>query len=297
MIEFNDRSDLAIERTGQYGEFLHQLQRIKTRVCIQRLRRGHRAGGQRQGTLVVVRAIGGQVLHARTQSQLKTTAQVSQINDKRAVTVDAGEFASKQPFLDAAVIHRKGLEIDWGVAASQGVKVAGLFVDAAAQQRLVHLRHQLKPRWRMRVHALAQRRTRGNADQAHQRTLKKCVVSKALNCIKVALAQSQQRGVAFEDRAVINARPQQELRVNQRIDVHASEVLADERQSSMRADVVEQFFDQKVDHVAAHLLGEQFMRAKLLISKGKQHIATFRSRIQINKNVRRWTAGYRVIYE
>jgi hypothetical protein len=37
----------------------------------------------------------------------------------------------------------------------------------------------------------------------------------------------------------------------------------------MRAEVVGQFFDQKVGHVVAHLLGEQYMRAKSLISMGK----------------------------
>jgi hypothetical protein len=37
----------------------------------------------------------------------------------------------------------------------------------------------------------------------------------------------------------------------------------------MRAEVIGQFFDQKVGHVGAHLLGEQYMRAKSLISMGK----------------------------
>ena len=141
-------------------------------------------------------------------------------------------------------------------------------VDAAGQQRLVHLLRQLKPRWRMRVHALAQRRARRNAAQA-QRTLEEGVVSKALNRIKVALAQAQQRELAFEDLAVGDARAHRKLRIDQRIDVDASEVLADERQSGMGAEVIGQFFDQKVGHVGAHLLGEQYMRAKSLISIGK----------------------------
>ena len=45
-------------------------------------------------------------------------------------------------------------------------------------------------------------------------------------------------------------------RVDTEIDVNALEVFADERQSGMGAEVVGQFFDNKIGHVGAHLLGE-----------------------------------------
>jgi len=48
----------------------------------------------------------------------------------------------------------------------------------------------------------------------------------------------------------------------------------------MRADVVGQFFDNKVGHVRAHLLGEQYMTTKSLISIGKQYILTVKLRMQ-----------------
>lgn len=120
----------------------------------------------------------------------------------------------------------------------------------------------------MRVHALAQGRARGNSAQA-QRTLEEGVVSKALDRVKVAFTQTQQCEMAFENLAVGNPRAHRKLRIDQRIDVNAFEVFADERQSGMGAEVVGQFLDNKIGHVGAHLLGEQYMRSKSLISMKK----------------------------
>jgi len=202
------------------------------------------------------------------QRQRFLPRQAPQVHRKRAVTINAGVSAADQLFLGAAVVHRKGIEIDRGVAASQGSKVDGLPVDAAAKQQLIHLRGQLKPRCRMRVHTLAQCRARGNSAQS-QRTLEEGVVSKALDRIKVAFTQTQQGEIAFEDLTVGDPRAHGKLRIDQRIDVNALEVFADKRQSGMGAEVVGQFLDNKISHVCAHLLGEQYMWAKSLISMKK----------------------------
>ena len=267
-VPLDDEGDLAIKSARLCGDFLHQLQRTKARVRTHQQRRGHQAGGHRQGALKVVLALSGRVLHTRAQGQPQAVAQAPQVHRKRAVTINASVSATDQLFLGAAVVHRKGIEIHRGVAASQDSKVDGLPVDAAAKQRLIHLRGELKPRCRVRVHALAQGRARGNNAQA-QRTLEEGVVSKALDRVKVAFTQTQQSEIAFENLAVGNPCAHRKLRIDQRIDVNALEVFADERQSGMGAEVVGQFLDNKIGHVGAHLLGEQYMRTKSLISIGK----------------------------
>jgi len=108
----------------------------------------------------------------------------------------------------------------------------------------------------MRVHALAQGRARGSSAQA-QRTLEEGVVSKALDRVKVTLAQTQQGEIAFEDLTVGDPRAHGKLLVDQRIDVNALEVFADKSQSGMGAEVIGQFLDNKIGHVCAHLLGVQ----------------------------------------
>ena len=242
-VPLDDEGDLAIQSARLCGDLLHQLQRTKARVRTHQQRRGHQAGGHRQGALKVVLALSGRVLHTRAQGQLQAVAQAPQVNRKRAVTINARVSAPDQLFLGAAVVHRKGIEIHRGLAASQGPKVDGLPVDAAAKQQWVHLRGQLKPRCRVRVHALAQGRARGNSAQA-QRTLEEGVVSKVLDRVKVALAQTQQGEIAFENLAVGNPRAHRKLRIDQRID--AFEIFANERQSGMGAEVVGQFFDNKI---------------------------------------------------
>jgi hypothetical protein len=168
---------------------------------------------------------------------------------------NASVSAAHQIFLGAAVAHRKAIEIHRGVAASQGSKVNGLLVDAAANKRPVHLWGQLEPRCRMRVHTLAQGRARENSAQA-QRTLEEGVASKALDRVKVIFAPTQQGEIAFENLAAGNSRAHRKRRVDLRLDVNAIEVFADERQSGMGAEVAGQFLDNKIGHVGAHHLGE-----------------------------------------
>ena len=68
-----------------------------------------------------------------------------------------------------------------------------------------------------------------------QRTHEEDVVTKALDGVKVALAQTQQGHVGFEDVAVSHPRANREGRINHGIDVHPLEVLADKCQPGVRA--------------------------------------------------------------
>ena len=120
----------------------------------------------------------------------------------------------------------------------------------------------------MRIHALAQGRARRYNSET-QRTPEEGVVSKALDGIEVAFSHAQQSEVGFENLAIGHARVHRELWIDQRIDVDALEIFADKSKARMGAEVVGQFFNNKVGHVRAHLLGEQYMRVKSLISIGK----------------------------
>jgi len=118
------------------------------------------------------------------------------------------------------------------------------------------------------AHALAQRRARWDHAQsecAHE----KGDAPKALGGIKVAVAQKQQGQIGCEDVAVGRTRAHGELRIDQGVEVNALEVFADKGQSGVGAEVLGQFFDHKFVHVWTHLLGEQYMRSKLMILIGK----------------------------
>lgn len=75
------------------------------------------------------------------------------------------------------------------------------------------------------------------------------VVPKALDGVKVAFAHAQQGKAAFDDIAVGHARPHRKLQIDQGIDVDALEAFADKSQSGVGAEVIGQFFDNKVGHV------------------------------------------------
>ncbi len=153
-----------------------------------------------------------------------------------------------------AVVHREGVQIHWRVAAAQRAKINGPPFNTAAQQRLVDLRGQFKPVAGLGVQALAQRRTRRHRLQP-QRAHEKSVTPKALDGVKVVLAQAQQPEVALEDVAIGNARADREGRIDQRVDIDALEVLANEGQSGVRTQVVGQSFDKKVGHVLSSPAG------------------------------------------
>ena len=180
--------------------------------------------------------------------------------------------------------HGKGIQIHRRIATGKCAEINGPAIDAAAQQLLIDLGRQIEPGRRVGVHALAQRGARWNHTQtecAHE----KSVAPKALYCIEVALAQTQQGQIGFDDVAVGRARANGKLRIKQGIDVGAPEVFADKSQSGVGAEVVGQLFDNKVGHVRVHLGGEWNMRTKLLISIGKSaYISTMKSRIQATGN-------------
>jgi hypothetical protein len=163
-----------------------------------------------------------------------------------------------------------------GSTSVRGAKVYWLAIDAAAQHQLVHLGGQIKPRRCMRVHALAQCWARRYSGKT-QRALEEAVVPKALDgCFKVAFAHAQQGQVAFEDFTVGQARAHGKLGIDQCVNVGAFEVFADKSQPSMGAEVIGQFFDNKVGHVSAHLRGEQHTAAKSMISIRKSTYLDFR---------------------
>jgi hypothetical protein len=75
--------------------------------------------------------------------------------------------------------------------------------------------------------------------------------------------------VTLQDVAVGDARAHQKGRVNEGVEVDAFQVLADESQARLVAQVVRQLLDQKVTHLSSvlfHPQGEKKMKAKLLIS-------------------------------
>ena len=98
------------------------------------------------------------MLHARAQRELQAVTQAAQVHRQRAVAIDPGVGAPDQFLLRVAVVHRKGVQIHWRVAAGQRAKINGPAFDTAAKERLVDLRGQLKPVAGLGVQALAQRR-------------------------------------------------------------------------------------------------------------------------------------------
>ena len=155
--------------------------------------------------------------------------------------INASVGTPDQFFLGATVVHGKGIQIHRCVATEQRAEIYWQAVDAAAQQKLVHLGCQIEPGRRVRVHALAQRGARWNhtqAESAHE----ECVTPKALDGIEVALTQAQQGKIRFENIAVGCTRAHGELRINQGIDVNALEVFADKSQSGVGTEIVGQLF-------------------------------------------------------
>ena len=56
---------------------------------------------------------------------------------------------------------------------------------------------------------------------------------------------------------------------------HQAQAFADKNQPEVRAEIVEQLFNNKVGHVWIHLLGEQHMRSKPLISIEKSTYSNY----------------------
>lgn len=245
-VPLDEQSDLARQRFSLSGDLLHQLQRTKAQIGPHQQGRGHQTGSHWQNALKVVLALSRRMLHPRARCQFKAVAQAAQIHRQQAVAVDTGVSASYQFFLGGTVVHGKGVQINPGVAAGQGAEVNGLAIDAAGQQLLVHLGHQIKPVKGIGIQTLAQGGTRWNIGQS-QGTHEEGVGAKVLDHVKVVLAR--------------HSRPRYDLRVEllqhqrepekpnqQSVDIDVFKIFANERQAGVGTEVVGQFFDNEFGH-------------------------------------------------
>lgn len=278
-VPLDDEGDLTLEHGGLMGDLTHQSARAKARVHAQQQWPLSQTTRQGQHTFKVVLALGCRMLGARAQGQLQAKASGAQVSGQWAVAVYPGIGATHQLFGGAAVVHGKGVDVQGRVAAGQRPKGNGLTLDAGAEQSLVDRRGQIKPSAGMGVHALAQRRAR-RRNRQRQGTGKEGIAAKVLDGVKVTLALAQQGQVAFEDGAVGDARAHGKARIDQGGQVDVFEILPHQSQARLAAEVVGQFFDNEVGHVAAHLQGELQVRAKSLISMGNPGLFDAKSRIQ-----------------
>ena len=125
----------------------------------------------------------------------------------------------------------------------------------------------------MGVQTLTQGRTRRNSPQAKS-AHEEGVTPKVLDGIEVVFAQTQQGQVALQNVAVGNPRASRKSCVNQRIDIDALEIIANECQTGVGTEVVGQLLDNEVGHVLVHLQGERYMGPKSLISIEKLTVFT-----------------------
>ena len=75
-----------------------------------------------------------------------------------------------------------------------------------------------------------------------------------------AFSRTQQGQLAFHDVAGGIARANRESRINQGIEIDLLEILANKCQSSMAAEVVGQFLDNKVGHLGLTFTGNSSWR-------------------------------------
>jgi len=286
-VPLDDECHLALQGAGLGRDFLHQLQRAKARICPHQQRRSHQGCRHRQSALKVVLTLSGRMLHAGAQGQLQAITQTAQIHRKRAIAINTGISASDQFFLGETVVHGKGVQINRGVATAEGTEINGLAIDAAGQQALVHLRHQVEPGSRMGIQTLTQGGARRNILQT-QGAFEESVIAKILDGIEVVLAQTQQAQVGLEDVAIGHTRANWVSRIDQGIDLDRLEILADKGQTGVRAEVVGQFLDNEVGHGTSHLSGERHFNIKPLIYNDNPDFLTTKSRIQdiVDKAVR-----------
>lgn len=79
----------------------------------------------------------------------------------------------------------------------------------------------------------------------------------------------------------VDARAHRKARIDQRIELDALEVFANERQAGLIAQVAGQLLENEIGHDSLHLLGEEDYSAKLLILKENVGKLVFGSRIQV----------------
>ena len=234
----------------------HQLGRIKARVGPKQQggcglatdARSRQLGRQGQHALDVVFGLTGRVLCARAQGQLQAKALRAQVGRQWTVAVDPRIRATHMLFGGATVVHGEGVDVQRHIAAGQHTEVHRLAADFHAQHGGVDVIDQVKPRGRVRVHALAQGGRRWHGPQT-QCAGEEGVFALAFDGIEVVLAQTQQAEVALEDVAVGHPRAHGEGRVHHGVEVDALQILPNQCQAGLVAQVVGQLFDYKVGHV------------------------------------------------
>jgi hypothetical protein len=147
----------------------------------------------------------------------------------------------------AAVIHGEGIHIKGHIATGQCAKINGLALDPEPQYGGVDTRHPIKPGGCVRIHALAQGGRRGHGTQI-QGAGKERILALTFDGIKVVFTQTEQTKVAFENVAIRNPAAHREGRVNQGIEIQVLEILANQSQPGVVAQIVGQLLDNKIGH-------------------------------------------------
>lgn len=96
---------------------------------------------------------------------------------------------------------------------------------------------------------------RGHSGQA-QGSGEECVFALALDGIKIILANAQQAKVVLQDVAVGHPRAHRKGGINQAAEVDALQILANQCQTVLVAQVAGQFFENEICNVCLHLRGE-----------------------------------------
>ena len=149
-----------------------------------RLRTGRRqALRHRDDALQVEVGRLGRVLHARAQRQLQAKAVAPEVGRQRAIAINAGVGAPDTFLGCLAVVHCEGVDVQRQPATGQDTVVRAL----SRQQRLDHRWSEVEQLGRASVHALAQRRARGQQRDG-KGVLEERIAAEVLDRVEVALA-------------------------------------------------------------------------------------------------------------
>ena len=271
-VPFDEQVNLAFQNLALLPGRAHQFRRTKAQVRTHQQSRGGQGSRHGQNELKVVFTLDGRMLQARAQGQFQAIALCCKVHCQRAVAINAGVGGAHQLLGSVFVVHDEGIQINRGVATVQHSEVDVLATHARAQEPIIDGINQLEPVTGTRIPALAQCRSRRHAAKT-QSVPCKFVATKRLNRFIVVLALAQKPKVGLEDVAVGDATEHRDLGVHQRVDVDAFELLANERQTGVCAQVVGQLFNNEFCHGRAHLECETHVTGMSLISIGKSTIS------------------------
>ena len=238
-ISFGEQVHLASHNLSLLPGGTHQLRITKARVGTQLQCRGARIGRHGQDALKALLALAGRVLHTGAQVQLQVITLGSKIHRQRTVTINACAGGAHQLLGCGFVVHEEDIQINSGAATVEHSKVSVLGTHSKIQQPVVDELNQFKPVAGTRIQALAQCRVRRCAAKA-QGTLSKLVTTKRLHRFKASLSPAQQAKVALQEVATRDFAAHGELGVHQCVDIDAIEVFANECQSGVDTQVLEQ---------------------------------------------------------